>query len=426
MLVREAKLLNGTPKQYQALDEAIRTAQFVRNKCLRHWMDNRGVGKKHLYAFCKDLAKEFPFANKLNSAARQASAERAWLSISNFYRRCKQGEKKKGYPQFKKHCRSVEYKQSGWKLSDDGLSITFTDGFGAGTFALYCNGEARQDILSSKINRVRVIRRADGYYAQFCLDVDRKEQGQYTGNVIGIDLGLKHFYTDQNGNTVNCPKFLRRSEKRLKRHQRKLSRMFAKGRKPQSNNYHKQKNRVGRIDLKVQRQRRDWAIKLARCVVMSNDIVVYEDLPVKNLVKNRHLAKSIQDASWSLFTHWLDYYGKVWGKAIVAVPPQYTTQDCSGCGHRVVKTLSTRTHICPKCLLVLDRDQNAALNILKKGLSLLGLSIFKLSVLGLKWQNGTLGHKGTAAPRPPVSPRIRGDTGGPGGRERLGRDAPLL
>jgi Probable transposase. len=100
MLVREAKLFNGTAEQYQALDEAIRTAQFVQNKCLRYWMDNRGATKAVLYSFCKDLAKEFPFARQLNSAARQASAERAWSALSNFYRRCKNKEPRKGYPQF--------------------------------------------------------------------------------------------------------------------------------------------------------------------------------------------------------------------------------------------------------------------------------------------------------------------------------------
>jgi putative transposase len=345
----EAKLLNGTAEQYQALDEAIRTAQFVRNKCVRYWMDNRGAGRNQLYAHCKDLAKEFAFAKKLNSSARQASAERAWASISRFYTNCKNKAVKKGYPKFKKHCRSVEYKVSGWKLSGDGMSITFTDGFNAGAFALYCNGEARRLILESKINRVRVIRRADGYYAQFCLDVERKEQGAYTGNVIGIDLGLKAFYTDQNGNPVEYPKFLRRSERRLKQHQRRLSRKFKKRAKSQSKNYHKQRKRLGKVHLKVQRQRKDWAIKQARCVVASHDVVAYEDLQVKNLVKNHHLAKSIHDAGWSQFTHWLDYYGKVWDKAVVSVPPQYTTQDCSNCGHRVVKTLSTRTHSCPKC-----------------------------------------------------------------------------
>jgi putative transposase len=119
---REAKLLHGAPAQYQALDEATRTAQCVRNKCLHYWMDNQSVGKKELYALCKHLAQEF--VAKLNSAARQASAERAWAAISSFYRRCRDGEKKKGYPRFKKNCRSVEYKQSGWKLSADGMSIT--------------------------------------------------------------------------------------------------------------------------------------------------------------------------------------------------------------------------------------------------------------------------------------------------------------
>ncbi|MGY2709676.1 RNA-guided endonuclease InsQ/TnpB family protein [Thermostichus sp. MS-CIW-28] len=386
MRVLEAKLLNGTAQQYQALDEAIRTAQFVRNKCLRHWMDHQGVNRATLYSLCKDLAREFPFAQKLNSQARQASAERAWSAISNFYRRCKEKEARKGYPKFQKHCRSVEYKLSGWKLSPDGMSITFTDGFQAGTFALYCNGEARRDILTLKINRVRVIRRADGYYAQFCLDVERREQVEYTGQVVGLDVGLMHFYTDSHGHKVECPKFLRRAERRLKREQRRLSRKFRRGAKPQSKNYHKQRKRLGKVHLKVQRQRRDWAVKLARCVVASHDVVAYEDLQVRNLVRNHHLAKSIHDASWSLFTGWLDYYGKVFNKVVVAVPPQYTSQDCSQCGHRVKKTLSTRTHRCPQCGAVIDRDENAAINILRKGLEL----------LGEEWNNGTFGQKGTA------------------------------
>jgi transposase len=89
MIVREAKLKNGTAKQYAAIDEAIRTAQFIRNKAVRYWMDNQGVSKANLYSLCKDLAKEFFFAKKLNSAARQASVKRAWAAISSFYTRCK-------------------------------------------------------------------------------------------------------------------------------------------------------------------------------------------------------------------------------------------------------------------------------------------------------------------------------------------------
>ena len=387
MLVREAKLLNGTKEQYLALDDAIRTAQFLRNKAIRYWMDNQGVGKTDLYALCKDLAKEFPFAGKLNSAARQASAERAWSSISSFYSRCKKKEKKKGYPKFKKHCRSVEYKVSGWKLSQDCMAISFTDGFSIGTLSLYCNKETREDLLRLKINRVRVVRRADGYYAQFCVDADRKEQGEYTGNVLGLDLGLKYFYKDQNDNAVIYPQYLRQSEKRLKKQQRRLGKKFVKGAKPQSNNYHKVRKRLGKTHLKIQRQRKDWAIKTARCVVHSNDVIVYEDLKVSNLVKNHHLAKSISDASWYQFTQWLDYYGKIWDKAIVAVSPHYTSQDCSNCGTRVKKSLSTRTHSCPDCKIEICRDTNAALNILKKG----------MAILGMESQNSTFGQKESAS-----------------------------
>jgi putative transposase len=388
MIVREAKLLNGTKEQYQAIDDAIRTAQFIRNKAVRYWMDNRHVGKADLYILCKDLAKEFTFALKLNSAARQASAERAWQSISSFYTRCKKKEKKKGYPKFKKHCRSIEYKVSGWKLSDDCMRIAFTDGFKIGTLALYCNKETRKDLFRLKINRVRVVGKADGYYAQFCFDANRREEGEYTGNVIGLDLGLKFFTKDQNDNVVNYPQFLRKSERRLKKAQKRLSKKFVKGKKPQSNNYHRSRKRLGKVHLKILWQRKDWSIKLARCVVHSNDVVVYEDLKIANMVKNHHLAKSISDASWYQFTQWLDYYGRIWDKAVVAVSPNYTSQDCSSCGHRVKKSLSTRTHSCSSCGLETCRDTNAAINILKKG----------MKTLGMEWQNNsTFGQKESAS-----------------------------
>lgn len=386
MIVREAKLLNGSKPQYQRLDEAIRTAQFIRNKAVRLWRDERDVDKSRISRLCKELAKEFPFAKKLNSMARQASGERAWNSISSFYRRCRSGAKKKGYPQFKKHCRSVEYKTTGWKLSTDCKSINFTDGFQAGEFSLFCNSEVREDLLTLKINRVRVVRRADGYYAQFCFDANRSETGNYTGNVVGLDLGLNYFYKDQNDNAAIYPKYLRKAEKRIKKHGRRLSRKFVKGQIPQSNNYHKARKKLGKCHLKVQRQRKDWAVKLARCVVASNDVVVYEDLKIQNMIKNHHLAKSISDAGWYQFTQWLDYFGKVWNKAVVSVSPNFTSQDCSNCGFRVKKSLSTRTHKCPKCQTEICRDTNAALNILKKG----------MSILGAEYNNSTQGHWETA------------------------------
>ncbi|HVA89331.1 MAG TPA: transposase [Chloroflexota bacterium] len=135
-----------------------------------------------------------------------------------------------------------------------------------------------------------------------------------------------------------------------------------------SANRGKARNKLARKHLKITRQRKDFAVKTARALVMSNDVIAYENLRVANLVKNRRLAKSISDAGWRTFIAWLDYLAHVYGKVAVAVPPAYTSQDCSRCGARVQKSLSERTHVCPRCGLILDRDHNAARNILALGL----------------------------------------------------------
>lgn len=366
MIVLEFKL-KGKAEQYRVINEMIRTAKFVRNKTLRYWIDNQGVKLVDLYKQCAVMAKEFEWAGNLNSMARQASAERAIFAIQRFFANCKAKKPgKKGYPQFKKHSRSVEYKTSGWSLSSDKRSITFKDGFAAGKFKLIGSRDLHF-YAPSEIKRVRIVRLADGYFAQFCINVERTEKCEPTGKAIGIDVGLNHFYTDSNGETVSNPRYLRKSEKALKRAQKRVCR-----KKKGSKNHKKAINKLGRKHLKVSRQRKDFAVKTALCVVKSNDFVAYEDLQVKNMVKNHKLAKSISDAAWSLFAQWLQYFGKVYGKTVVPVAPQYTSQDCSTCGSRVKKTLSVRTHIC-SCGTVLDRDQNGALNILAKGLKQAGI-----------------------------------------------------
>jgi putative transposase len=140
----------------------------------------------------------------------------------------------------------------------------------------------------------------------------------------------------------------------------------------QSNNYHKARNRYARKHLRVSRQRKEYCKRLAYSVIQSNDLVAYEDLNVKGLVRNRKLAKSISDAGWSTFRSWLEYFGYKYGKVTVAVPPHYTSQDCSHCGHVVKKSLSERTHVCSHCGYTADRDVNAAINILKRGLATAG------------------------------------------------------
>jgi putative transposase len=202
---------------------------------------------------------------------------------------------------------------------------------------------------------------------QFCIDAERNEKREPTGRTIGLDVGLTHFYTDSDGNTVENPRHLRKSERSLKKLNRRLSRT-QKG----SKNRAKARNQLSRKHLKVSRRRKDFAVKLARCVVQSNDLVAYEDLSVRNIVKNKKLSKSISDAAWTAFRNWIEYFGKVFGVATVAVAPHYTSQNCSNCEKVVKKSLSQRTHICPHCGFVLDRDWNAARNILELGLRTVG------------------------------------------------------
>jgi putative transposase len=364
MLVFEAKL-RGTNEQYAILDEMIRAARFVRNSCLRYWMDNKGVDRYDLNKYCRVLREQFEWCKKLSAQACQASAERAWSAIARFFENCKKKVPgKKGYPRFKRTQThgSVEYKVDGWVLSDDRLTITFRDGFKAGALKMWGTRDLHF-YQKEQIKRVRVVRRSDGYYVQFSINQERIEKHEPTNKMLGIDLGLTHFYTDSDGKKIENPRFLRKAEKALKRAQKRVSRRV-KG----SKNRLKAIKKLARTHLTVSRRRKDFAVKTARALVQSADLVAIEDLKVRNMVKNHHLAKSISDASWTLFRQWLEYFGKVFDVPVIAVAPHYTSQNCSNCGHEVNKALSTRTHKCNKCGYIDDRDTNAAINILVKAL----------------------------------------------------------
>ncbi|MCV3216607.1 transposase [Plectonema radiosum NIES-515] len=360
MLVLEYKV-KGKKAQYTAIDDAIRTTQFIRNKAIRYWMDadrELKVDKFALNKYSTQLRKGFTFVTDLNSMACQAAAERGWAAISKFYDNCKSSKPgKKGFPKFQKDCRSVEYKTSGWRLHQTKRRITFTDKKGIGELKLLGKWDL-QTYDVKDINRVRLIRRADGYYAQFCIVVDAVDIQAKTGKEIGLDVGIESFYSDSNGHHEPNPKFLRKSETTIKKSQRRIY-THVKG----SSGRRKARKLYAKKHLTISRQRNEHAKRVARCVVKSNDLVAYEDLRVSNMVKNHCLAKSISDASWYLFRQWLEYFAGKFDKLAVAVSPHYTSQKCSSCGVIVKKSLSTRTHNC-SCGCELHRDVNAAVNIL--------------------------------------------------------------
>ncbi|MFB2893748.1 RNA-guided endonuclease InsQ/TnpB family protein [Aerosakkonemataceae cyanobacterium BLCC-F50] len=373
MFVYEFKV-NPKPQQITAINEAIRTSQFVRNKVLRYWMDNRAIGQPEMFRYNTLLRKEFKFVEELNSHACQAAVERTLKAVNRFYENCKNQVKgKKGYPKFKKNTRSVEYKVSGWKLSDNRKYINFIDKKGIGSFKLIGSRDLNFYQIE-QIKRVRIVRRADGYYVQFAIQADPRERTKPlipSQKAVGIDLGIKYFLADSQGNIEANPQFYRKGEKSLKRLNRQKYKKFKKG-KPQSKNGEKARNRYARKHLKVSRQREEFVKRVALRLIQSNDLVAYEDLNVQGLVKNRHLAKSISDAGWYLFRRWLEYFGYKYGKVTVAVPPYNTSQKCANCGEKVQKSLSTRTHVCSHCGFIEDRDINAAINILKLALSTVG------------------------------------------------------
>ncbi|GAC1477431.1 MAG: hypothetical protein NVS2B14_19000 [Chamaesiphon sp.] len=191
---------------------------------------------------------------------------------------------------------------------------------------------------------------------------------------------MKEFLTTSTGETVPIQQIYRKAQNHLARQQRFLARQ-EKG----SNSYKRQQNKIARIHQRIQRQRKDFHYKTAHQLVRKYDLIAVEDLQVKNLARNSKLAKSILDsealaslrasAAWSSFINILEAVAVKCGVHIVKVNPHNTSQDCSGCGVKVPKILSVRTHCCPKCNLTLDRDENAAINILNKALQAVGLIV---------------------------------------------------
>lgn len=226
----------------------------------------------------------------------------------------------------------------------------------------------RQTMEVGHINNVTIERTPTGkYFAVLSVEFEPKLK-QNNGDSIGIDVGIKEFYSDSNGNVVNNPKFLEKSLKRLGREQRRLSR-----KKKDSNNRNKQRIRVAKVYEKITNQRDDFLQKISTMLISENQVICIEDLKIKNMVRNRKLARCISSVSWGKFFNMLEYKANWYGNDIIKVPTMYpSSQTCSCCGYKnpLVKNLAVRKWECPNCHSKHDRDANASINILNKGLSI--------------------------------------------------------
>jgi putative transposase len=364
-------------EQKSILDKWLETCRVLYNDCLTERRGAWNTSRKSIsyYDQANQLKEIKIFDDDLKeiySQVLQDVLRRIDKAFKNFFRRVKRREKA-GYPRYKSKTRydSFTYPQSGFKLEDRTLILSKIGSI---------NIKKHRDIpKNAEIKTCTIKRDLNRWYACFSIEIEIEDsRNREITNPVGIDLGLNHLLTLSNGETIDNPRYLIKSERKLTRKQRKLSKA-----KKGSNNRSKRRLEVAKDHRKIRDQRTDMCHKTSRSLVNTYDLIVFEDLKVKNMLKNHHLAKSISDVSWSQLTNFVSYKAEEAGKRVEFVNPKNTTQECSNCGKKNPNHLSlaVRTFKCPYCGLVINRDLNAAINILKKGLKNLnvgqGLSEFK-------------------------------------------------
>ena len=362
--------LKPTPEQERLLAETLWRCRALYNTALEQRITAyRRCGitltRYQQEAELKDLRAELPDYVAIHSHVLHDVLARLDKTYQAFFRRVKAGQTP-GFPRFQGRNRyhSFTYKEygNGARLEmeqDHGFLVLSKIGRVALRWSRPLDGTPKT---------VTISREADGWYAILsCADVPAQPLPP-TGKETGIDVGLKVFLITAEGDVVENPRLHRRGEKQLKKAQQRVSR-----RKKGSHGRRKAVGHLQRAHQHDQRQRRDFHHKTALLLLQQYDTIYLEDLQVANLVRNHHLAKSIHDAGWAQFRSILDAKAAYAGRRVIAAPAQYTSQDCSGCGARVPKSLSVRTHVCTSCGLVLDRDENAARNVQWAGQALRGV-----------------------------------------------------
>ena len=344
--------LYPTKKQTEKLEWTLETCRILYNSCLVDRNRYYEKTKKTLSRIDQQKTlvrdkKNIEYLKSIHSQVLQDVLFRVEKAYKAFFSRLKEKKGKAGFPRFKNPGRykSITYSQSGFEIIDGKLHLSKI-----GHIKIKQHRE-----ITGKIKTCIIKKEIDRWYACFSVE--------YTPNVkalpnkqVGIDVGIKSFATLSNGEKINNPQYLRKSEKLLVKRQRQLS-SKTKG----SNNRKKARIAFAKIHKKISNQRMDFHHKVSRNIVDNYGYIKVEDLNIQNMVKNHKLAKSISDAGWGQFVSFLTYKAEEAGCYMEKVNPRNTSKECSICGY-IYKdmTLSVRKWTCPVCHTVHDRDVNAA------------------------------------------------------------------
>jgi len=344
------------------MQKALDACRWVYNEALatrkKAWEEEqRSVSHYDTIRMLPDWKREHSFLLNAYSQSLQDACTRVDLAFQHFFRRVRNG-KKPGYPRFKGDWyKSFTYPQSGFKLLDDGHLCLSK--IGDVKIVLHRPIEGNVKTLTVKRDTL------GNWYACFSCEIEPKPLPP-SSKVVGVDVGLTYFATLSTGEHIPNPRFFRQDEKVLAKARRRLSKR-AKG----TSEYRKRKRVIQHIHQRIANRRKDFAHKLSRRLVNEFQIIAFEDLDIQQMQDgNWHsMNKSICDAAWRQLLDFTTYKAVHADRACIRVDPRNTTQMCSGCGELVPKDLSVRVHKCPHCGLEIDRDLNASLNILARGLS---------------------------------------------------------
>lgn len=358
--------LNPTKSQIQEIENMLWETKCIYNRALEQKINHYKETGEYLNLFVQDKDYNIKTCPNVPSVLVDTTLARMEQSFKNFFRGLKEG-KKVGFPRFQSIKRWSSFKFRDYTMGK------LLEKEGQWYWKLFRTTAIRVNLHREFVGTpkyTQLVKKADGYYVQLIVELPEVEAKPVdnSSKAIGLDVGIKWFVADSEGNKIKSPKYFRANAWKLAHNQRLMSKLKKGGK-----NRDKKRKILAKLHQKVSRQRKDFVHKVSSHYAKNYDVVCVEKLNIKGMVKNHCLALSINDSAWGLLFQLLEYKLQTLAKSFIQVEAKYTSQICPRCGAVAKKSLSQRTHYCPECLYTDDRDVASGHVILARGLRSIGL-----------------------------------------------------